>query len=61
MANKKKKKFQVSIPEHDDKALRELECCGIGVCQYAKYEGDHIIGFQRWGRGWRRYEIYTKE
>lgn len=62
MANKKKKrKIKVAIPEHDDEALKLLNEWGIGICDYAKFEGNRIIGFQRWGRGWHRYTIEPLE
>lgn len=58
---KNKKKITVAIPEHDDEALEILNDHGIGICTYAKFEGDHIIGYQKWGRGWRRITIEIAE
>lgn len=52
MANKKR--INVIIPEHDDKALEMLNDYGLGIYTYAKFEGNHIIGYQKWGRGWRK-------
>lgn len=48
------KKNKVKIPFHSEEALKELHDCGIMIHDYAAYEGDYIIGYQRWGRGFRK-------
>ena len=51
----KKNRVTIPIPDHDDAALQELEEHGICICDYAKYENDHIVGYKQWGRGYTRY------
>ena len=55
------KKSNIQIPEHDDNALRDLKDSGIDIYDYAKYEGDHIVAYKRWGKGWMRDEIKRLE
>jgi hypothetical protein len=49
-----KDKTNIKIPEHDEEAMAELEDCGISCFDYAKYDGNHIIAYKKWGRGWMR-------
>ena len=61
MANKtKKKKTNIPIPEHSTEALREVENMGILYFEYANYEGNHIVAYKKWGRGYMRV-IFERE
>ena len=51
---RRKEEPLIRIPEHSDEALEELEECGIGYFDYANYEGDHIVAYKRWGRGFTK-------
>jgi len=35
--------------------LDYLELHGIGICSKASYQNKVITGYQRWGRGYRKY------
>lgn len=47
-------KTKVKIPQHSEEALRVLQDHGIFIYDYADFEDDHIVCYQRWGRGFRK-------
>lgn len=51
---RRKEEPLIRIPEHSDAALAELEEYGIDYFDYANYEGDHIVAYKRWGRGFTK-------
>ena len=53
MKQKKKSKYIPPIPEHSDEALEEIDRGGL-YFDYANYEGNHIVAYKRWGRGYMK-------
>ena len=47
-------KTKIKIPQHSEEALKVLQDYGIYIYDYADFEDDHIVGYQRWGRGFRK-------
>lgn len=48
------KNKEVQIPEHSAEALKEVENMGVLFYDYANYEGNHIVAYKRWGRGYMK-------
>lgn len=47
-------KAKIKIPEHSESMLKTLQSYGLGIYDYANYENGCIVGYQRWGRGFRK-------